>query len=58
MDRFNKIDGDNFGPCMRQLYSKENKTCLEWRMTIKDADLCIIQFHENGNGYSIFKQQE
>ena len=54
-DRFEKIDGNNFGACMKQVFDIKNDAVLEWRIRKSDQRLCIIQFYERGNGYTVFE---
>ena len=51
-DRFNKIDGDNFGACLSETQTMTKY--LEWRIRKSDNKMCIIQYYENGKGYQIY----
>lgn len=55
-DRFNRIDGDNFGACMSTMQTATR--CLEWRIRKADNRLCIIQYYENGKGYQIYVSED
>lgn len=57
MNRFNKIDGNNFGACMKQVFDTKNDAVLEWRQRKKDKKMCIIQFHGQGKGYWVFEEE-
>lgn len=51
-DRFNKIDGDNFGACMSTMQTTTKY--LEWRIRKSDNKMSIIQYYEDGKGYQIY----
>ncbi len=55
LERFDRIDGANYGPCIRQEIITHSM--LEWR-TNKDGVLCIIQYYANGSGYIIYKSED
>ena len=54
-ERFQSIDGNNFGACLKQVV--DNDICIEWRIRKEDGMLCIIQLYEDNKGYTIFKQE-
>lgn len=57
MNRFTNIDGEKFGACMKQVFDLKHDVCIEWRIRKADTTLCIIQYYEQGRGYTIFEQE-
>ena len=57
-DRFNSIDGNNFGGCLKQVFDLKNDTVLEWRIRKKDNTMCIIDYFEKGKGYNIYESEK
>lgn len=54
MDRFKKIDGNNFGGCLRQIQAIDQNIILEWRIPNNSASPAIIEYHNDGKGYHIY----
>lgn len=57
MNRFTNISGEKFGACMKQVFNLKDDVCIEWRIRKADKALCIIQYYEQGRGYTIFEQE-
>lgn len=54
-ERFNTIDGANFGLCLDQI--QQGNKLIEWRIRLLDGKPCIIQYYEDGRGYAIYEPE-
>lgn len=57
-NRFDRIDGDNFGGCLKQVFNIKDGIVLEWRIKKENKKMCIIEFYKEGRGYSIYQIEE
>lgn len=53
-NKFNRIDGEKFGGCLKQVFNLSAGIVLDWRIRKSDSKLCIIEYYEQGRGYSIY----
>jgi len=57
LKQFNKIEGDKYGQCLKQVLDLKQGVFLEYRIHKKTKVLHIINIYAEGKGYAIFKQE-